>query len=65
MTREVVFDANVIVAWLDEADVLATRARVLMQRLRDEGGRFTSYTRFTGLHGKLVALGPCLHTVKL
>lgn len=37
MTREVVLDANVIVAWLDEADVLATRARQLMQRLRDEG----------------------------
>jgi predicted nucleic acid-binding protein len=37
MTREVVLDANVIVAWLDEADVLAARARELMQRLRDEG----------------------------
>jgi hypothetical protein len=22
-------------------------------------GRFKSYTRFTGLHGDLVALGPC------
>jgi predicted nucleic acid-binding protein len=37
MTREVVLDANVIVAWLDEADVLAARARELMQRLRNEG----------------------------
>jgi predicted nucleic acid-binding protein len=37
MTREVVLDANVIVAWLDEADVLAARARELMKRLRDEG----------------------------
>jgi predicted nucleic acid-binding protein len=37
MTREVVLDANVIVALLEAADVLATRARELMQRLRDEG----------------------------
>ncbi len=35
--REVVLDANVIVAWLDNADVLAPRARELMQRLKDEG----------------------------
>jgi len=32
MTREVVLDANVIVAWLDEADVLATRAGEPMPR---------------------------------
>jgi predicted nucleic acid-binding protein len=37
MTREVVLDANVIVAWLDEADVLAARARELMERVRNEG----------------------------
>ena len=35
--REVVLDANVIVAWLDDADVLAPRARELMQRLKDDG----------------------------
>lgn len=37
MTREVVLDANVIVAWLDEADVLAARAQAMMRRLRAEG----------------------------
>lgn len=37
--REVVLDANVIVAWFDDADVLAPRARALMQRLRDEGAK--------------------------
>ena len=35
--REVVLDANVIVAWLDDADVLAPRAREVMRRLKDEG----------------------------
>lgn len=37
MAREVVLDANVIVAWLDEADALTVRARDLMERLREEG----------------------------
>lgn len=37
MAREVVLDANVIVAWLDDADVLAARARELMDRLKAEG----------------------------
>jgi predicted nucleic acid-binding protein len=37
MAREVVLDANVIVAWLDDADVLAARARELMDRLKGEG----------------------------
>jgi predicted nucleic acid-binding protein len=36
MSREVVLDANVIVAWLDSADVLGNRARELMERLRLE-----------------------------
>ena len=35
--REVVLDANVIVAWLDDADALAPRARELLQRLKEEG----------------------------
>jgi predicted nucleic acid-binding protein len=37
MAREIVFDANVIVAWLDGADALAARARSLADRLRLEG----------------------------
>ena len=37
MPREVVVDANVIVAWLDNADALAPRARELMERLRTDG----------------------------
>ena len=37
MPREVVVDANVIVAWLDDADVLGPRARELMERLRNVG----------------------------
>lgn len=37
MMREVVLDANVIVAWLDQSDVLASRARELMARLKAEG----------------------------
>lgn len=37
MSREVVVDANVIVAWLDNADALAPRARELMERLRTDG----------------------------
>jgi predicted nucleic acid-binding protein len=37
MAREVVLDANVIVAWLDAADALSSRARALMERLRTEG----------------------------
>lgn len=36
MSREVVLDANVIVAWLDSADSLAARAHGLMTRLRGE-----------------------------
>ena len=36
MGREVVLDANVIVAWLDVADALGQRARELMERLRSE-----------------------------
>ncbi|HEY6880016.1 MAG TPA: type II toxin-antitoxin system VapC family toxin [Polyangiales bacterium] len=36
MSREVVLDANVIVAWLDSADSLAARAQELMTRLRGE-----------------------------
>lgn len=46
MTRGVVLDANVIVAWLDEADVLAARARDLMQRLRDEGAELVGDLAF-------------------
>ena len=37
MPREVVVDANVIVAWLDNADALGPRARELMKRLRNDG----------------------------
>jgi predicted nucleic acid-binding protein len=37
MSREVVVDANVIVAWLDNADVLGPRAQALMERLRTDG----------------------------
>jgi len=37
MPREVVVDANVIVAWLDHADALAPRARALMERLHSDG----------------------------
>lgn len=37
MAREVVLDANVIVAWLDAADVLAPRAAELLPRLNGEG----------------------------
>jgi predicted nucleic acid-binding protein len=36
MGREVVLDANIIVAWLDSADSLAARAQELMTRLRSE-----------------------------
>lgn len=37
MAREVALDANVLVAWLDAADVLAPRATSLLDRLRAEG----------------------------
>jgi predicted nucleic acid-binding protein len=37
MAREVVLDANVIVAQLDRVDVFSDRAQVLGKRLRDEG----------------------------
>jgi predicted nucleic acid-binding protein len=37
MAREVVLDANVIVAWLDGADALSARASALGQKLRSEG----------------------------
>jgi predicted nucleic acid-binding protein len=37
MPREVVVDANVIVAWLDNADALGPRARELMDRLHNDG----------------------------
>jgi predicted nucleic acid-binding protein len=37
MAREVVLDANVIVAQLDRADVFSDRAHALGLRLRDEG----------------------------
>src|SRR6266545_2178908 len=37
MAREVVLDANVIVAQLDGGDALFDRARALGQRLREEG----------------------------
>ena len=37
MAREVVLDANVIVARLDEADALFQRADLLSQELRAEG----------------------------
>jgi predicted nucleic acid-binding protein len=37
MAREVALDANVLVAWLDAADVLAPRAAALLDRLRGEG----------------------------
>jgi predicted nucleic acid-binding protein len=36
MSREVVLDANVIVAWLDSADALGRRAQRLMARLQSE-----------------------------
>lgn len=36
---EVVLDANIIVGWLDDGDVLAQRAIALLQRLRVEGSR--------------------------
>ena len=37
MAREIVLDANVIVAQIDGGDVLSVRARALGQRLREEG----------------------------
>src|SRR5258708_8754167 len=37
MAREVVLDANVIVAQLDRADVFSERAQELGRRLRDDG----------------------------
>ena len=37
MAREVVLDANVIVAQLDRADVFSERAQALGRRLRDDG----------------------------
>jgi predicted nucleic acid-binding protein len=36
MAREVILDANVIVAQLDAADVLAARAQALGRQLREE-----------------------------
>lgn len=36
---EVVLDANVIVGWLDDGDVLAPRSIATLQRLRTEGQR--------------------------
>lgn len=36
MSREVVLDANVVVAWLDSADALGQRAQRLIARLQSE-----------------------------
>ena len=39
MARDVALDANVLVAWLDGADVLAPRAQALLTRLKSEGAQ--------------------------